>query len=364
MNLKTTTLGLIAVAVTTIGMSSASACTALQIKAKDGGIVVGRTMEFGMDVKPDALIVPAGSKLSSSLPEEANGIKYTSKYGMVGINFMNKRMLVDGMNEKGLYVGALYLPGYASYPEVKAETSDKSMAPEDYVAWLLANFSTVDEIKKNFNKVILVQNPQKEIGGESFPGHFLITDKSGTSVVIEPLNKSLVIYDNPLGVLTNSPTFDWHMINLSNYVNLSATNVPKIDLTGKKINSFGQGSGLVGIPGDFTPPSRFVRAVAFSQSAITLPTAKETMPQVFHIMNAFDIPLGSIQDKIGDKIHYDFTQWTSVADLKNNTYSIRTYQDQSIRKIDVAKALNKAKNEIKLIKLHSEQAIDDISTNF
>jgi len=345
-------------------MSSASACTALQLTAKDGGVVVGRTMEFGLDVKPDAVIVPAGTELASSLPKEANGIKYTTKYGIVGLNFMGKHMVVDGMNEKGMYVGALYLPGYASYPKVNAETSSKSMAPEDYVAWLLANFSTVEEIKKNYNNVILVQNPQKEIGGESFPGHFLITDKSGTSVVIEPLNNSLKIYDNPLGVLTNSPTFDWHMINLSNYVNLSATNVPKIDLTGKTINSFGQGSGLVGIPGDFTPPSRFVRAVAFSQSAITLPTAKETMPQVFHIMNSFDIPLGAIQEKAGDKIHYDFTQWTSVADLKNVTYSVKTYQDQSIRKIDVRKALDAAKGEVKVIKLKSEQAIDDISTNF
>ena len=364
MNLKKQTLGLLAVAVTTFGINTASACTALHLKAKDGGIVVGRTMEFGLDVKPDAVIVPAGTELVSSLPKEANGIKYTTKYGIVGLNFMGKHMVVDGMNEKGVYVGALYLPGYASYPEVKVETSSKSLAPEDYVAWLLGNFSSVEEIKKNYNNVTLVQNPQKEIGGESFPGHFLITDKSGASIVIEPLNNSLKIYDNPLGVLTNSPTFDWHMINLSNYVNLSATNVPKIDLTGKTINSFGQGSGLVGIPGDFTPPSRFVRAVAFSQSAITLPTAKETMPQVFHIMNSFDIPLGVIQDKIGDKIHYDFTQWTSVMDLKNLTYSVRTYQDQSIRKIDVRKALDAAKGEVKVIKLHSEQAIDDISTNF
>ncbi len=364
MNIRKQTLGLIAIAVTTVGMSTASACTALHLTAKDGGVVVGRTMEFGLDVKPDAVIVPAGTELVSSLPKEANGIKYTTKYGVVGLNFMGKHMLVDGMNEKGVYVGALYLPGYAAYPKVKAETSSKSMAPEDYVAWILGNFSSVEEIKKNYNKVILVQNPQKEIGGATFPGHFLITDESGASIVIEPLNNSLKIYDNPLGVLTNSPTFDWHMINLSNYVNLSAINVPKIDLTGKQIKSFGQGSGLVGIPGDYTPPSRFVRAVAFSQSAIELPTAKETMPQVFHIMNAFDIPLGSIQEKVGDKIHYDFTQWTSVMDLKNLTYSVKTYQDQSIRKIDVRKALDAAKGEVKVIKLKSSQAVDDISTNF
>jgi hypothetical protein len=91
--------------------------------------------------------------------------------------------------------------------------------------------------------------------------------------VIEPLNKGLKIYDNPLGVVTNAPTFDWHMTNLRNYINLSATNVPAVDMGGITLAQFGQGSGLRGLPGDFTPPSRFVRAVAFSQSAFPSDTA-------------------------------------------------------------------------------------------
>ena len=81
-------------------------------------------------------------------------------------------------------------------------------------------------------------------------------------------------------------------------------------------------------------------------------------------MNAFDIPLGSIQEKVGDTVHYDYTQWTSVADLNDLTYAVKTYQDQSIRSIDVRKALDAAKSEIKVIKLHSEQEIKDISTKF
>ena len=362
MNFKKNTIGLIALAVTAAGISSASACTALHLTAKDKGVVVGRTMEFGLDVKPNAVVVPAGTELTSSLPNESKGIKYTSKYGMVGLNFMNKSMLVDGVNEKGVYVGALYLPGYASYPKGTAENAAKSMAPEDYTTWLLSNFSSVAEIKKNYNNVILVQNPQKEIGNQSFPGHFLITDSSGASIVIEPIDNALKIHDNPLGVLTNSPSFDWHMTNLGNYANLSATNTEPLDLSGKKVNGFGQGTGLLGLPGDGTPPSRFVRAVAFSQSAIQLPTAEETVTQVFHIMNAFDIPFGSIQEKQGDAIHYDFTQWTSVADLKNLNYYVKTYKNQSLRKLDVKKALAADKSGIKLFDLQTEdQPIEDIT---
>ena len=343
---------------------SADACTAIRLTAKDGGVVVGRTMEFGIDVQSDAVVVPAGTKLTSSLPDKSKGIHYTNKYGIVGANFMNKHMVVDGMNEKGMYVGALYLPGYASYPEGTPENAAKSMAPEDYVAWLLGNFATVAEVKKNYNKVILVQNPQKEIGGQSFPGHFIITDNTGASIVIEPIDKTLKLHKNPLGVLTNSPSFDWHMTNLSNYTNLSATNVQPLDLSGTKIKTFGQGSGLVGLPGDYTPPSRFVRAVVFSQSAPQLATAKETVPQVFHIMNAFDIPYGVIQDKHKDGIHYDYTVWTSVADLKNVSYSFKTYKDQSIRTIEVNKALAAAGDGIKVIEMDSQQPIEDVSTNF
>lgn len=344
--------------------SSADACTALQLTAGDGGVVVGRTMEFGFDVASDAVVVPAGSKMTSSLPDKAQGIHYTTKYGIVGSNFMNKHMVVDGMNEKGLYIGALYLPGYASYQKGIPENAAKSMAPEDYVAWLLGNFATVAEVKANYDKVVLVENPQKEIGGQSFPGHFLITDSSGASIVIEPTDKTLKLFENPLGILTNSPTFDWHMINLSNYSNLSATNVAPLDLSGKTIRGFGQGTGLLGLPGDYTPPSRFIRAVAFSQSAPQLATAGETVLQMFHIMNAFDIPYGAVQDKTDSGTHIDYTVWTSVADLKNLHYAFKTYKDQSIRTIDVRKALAGAGNEIKVIEMDSKQPVEDVSTKF
>jgi choloylglycine hydrolase len=100
-------------------------------------------------------------------------------------------------------------------------------------------------------------------------------------------------------------------------------------------------------------------------AAIKLPTAKETVLQVAHIMNAFDIPLGIIQEKRKDgSVHYDFTQWTSIADLKNMKYAIKIYKNQTIRSIDVRKALAGAGNKVKVIELDVEQPIEDISTKF
>ncbi|MGA8322835.1 MAG: linear amide C-N hydrolase, partial [Xanthobacteraceae bacterium] len=174
------------------------------------------------------------------------------------------------------------------------------MAPYEYANWLLGNFANVDEVKANFNKVVLVPvviDAIKQVP----PVHFVVHDRSGKSVVIEPLDKTLKIFDNPLGVVTNSPNFEWHMTNLRNYVNLSA--VPPLGLGGVTLAQFGQGSGLRGLPGDFTPPSRFVRAVAFSQSAVQSDTAAQAVLQAFHILNNFDIPYGAVRDVEGGQMH-------------------------------------------------------------
>jgi choloylglycine hydrolase len=321
-------------------------------------------MEFGFDVQSDVVVVPRQTELTCSLPDKSKGMRYTSKYGMVGANVLGMRVIVDGLNEKGLYVGAFYFPGYASYSKPDPADYSKSLAPEDYGTWLLANFGSVQEVRANFAKVVLVPNPIKEIGGESFPGHFVVHDSTGASVVIEPVDGSLKLHENPLGVFANSPTFDWHMTNLRNYINLTALNVPPVEVGGIRLAQLGQGSGMRGIPGDFTPPSRFIRAVAFSQSAKKLPTTEETVPQVFHLMNAFDIPVGAVRDVHGTETHNDYTVWTSVTDLKNLRWAFRTYRDQSIRVVDVRKALAAAGGKARMIEMDSEQPILDVSGSF
>jgi len=347
-----------------LGQISVNACTEIRLTAGDDGVIVGRTMEFGFDPQSDAAVVPAGTELTSSLADKSLGIRYKSKYGMVGATFLKKPMIVDGVNEKGLYVGALYFPGYASYVKNSPEIAARAMAPEDYVGWLLANFASVEEVKANYNKVVLVENPIEEIGGQSFPGHYTIIDHTGAAVVIEPVEKTLKIYDNPLGVMTNSPSFDWHMTNLRNYVNLSAINAAPIDFGSIKLAGFGQGTGMLGIPGDFTPPSRFIRAVAFSRSAVKLQTTEATVRQAFHVMNAFDIPVGAISESKENIDVHDYTIWTSVSDLKNVRWAFKTYKGQTIRSIDVRKALTAAGSEIKIIEMESEQPVEDVSTQF
>ena len=127
------------------------------------------------------------------------------------------------------------------------------------------------------------------------PFHYTLHDASGASIVIEPVNGTLKVYDNPLGVMTNAPTFDWHLTNLKNYVKISPVNAEPITIDGQTIASFGQGSGLLGIPGDPTPPSRFIRALGYTMSAKRLPSGIQSVRLAEHILNDFDIPLGFIQ---------------------------------------------------------------------
>ena len=250
---------------------------------------------------------------------------------------------MDGLNEKGLHVGLFYFPGFAKYQEIKAEDYDNALAPWELGLYLLGTCENVNQAVDAAKGSWVGEVVQENMG--FVPGvHYILTDARGRgSVVLEYVGGELKIHPNPLGVMSNSPTFDWHMINLSNYVNMTVSNVPKLDVAGTELKGLGQGSGMLGIPGDFTPPSRFVRAVAFSKSALPVLTAREGVLQAFHILNQFDIPRGAAR---GVEVHEgvetevaDYTEWTTAADLTNRRYYFRTYANSRIRMIDL-KALD------------------------
>jgi len=190
-----------------------------------------------------------------------------------------------------------------------------------------------------------------------------VHDASGKSIVIEYVNGKLNIHDNPLGVMTNSPTFDWHMTNLRNYVNFSLVNVPPVQLGSVTLTGFGQGTGMLGLPGDFTPPSRFVRAVAFSQSVLPSATGNDAVLQAFHILNNFDIPKGAAREREKDEhgnIQADHTIWTSANDLKTKRFYFRTYENSQIRMVDLLK-MNLDAKDIATISMKGEEVIKPLT---
>ncbi len=307
------------------------ACTSLTIGTADGGTMYGRTMEFGFELDSQAIVVPRNFDFKGTGPNGEVGKTWTSKYAVAGMNALKLPILVDGVNENGLAGGILYFPGYAEYTADADADSTKSMAPWEFLTWALTSFSTVDEVKAALDGVEIVGVTMPQLGAIP-PFHYTLHDETGKSIVIEPTGGKLKVFENPYGVMTNSPTFDWHLTNLSNYVKLSSENAPPAKFNGHEVDSFGEGSGWLGIPGDPTPPSRFIRAMAFSMTSNPAPAGDTSVRLVEHIMNNFDIPKGTIRD---DKKVADYTQWTVVADLKDRSYYVKTYEDQTLRAINL-----------------------------
>ena len=334
-------------------------CTCTRIKAKDNSVVLGRTMEFGIDPGSNMTVFPRKFKFQGTLADNKPGFSWEGQYGFVGMSVTGKPLVSDGINEKGLYVGDLYLPGFAKYQEIEMGQEQKCISQLDVAGYLLSLCQTVEEAKKAIQDITVTGLYMEEIKNIP-PLHFAIHDKTGDSAVFEYIDGTLHIHNNPIGVLTNSPTFDWHMINLRNFVNLSATNVPELKLNGDTITQLGQGTGMLGLPGDSTPPSRFVRAVAFTQSALQPDNSEEAINLMYHIMNNFDIPKGFSRSTEGGETLYDFTFWTTLADLTNGNYYYRSYNTLKVFRVST-NSLNFDESDLKPLDTSSRDWYQDIT---
>ena len=359
--MKIRLLALLLAAMTAMAFAPvAHACTGISLTAKDGSVVRGRTGEFGTILHIRAIIVPKGIMMDGGAVDGAKAKTWTSKYGMVGVNANGEPAALDGLNEAGLSVGAFYFPDYADYPKVSAADDGNVVNPLNFVNYLLTRCATVEEVRKAAGSIKVAGAALKDWGGIVPPFHWIAADRSGKSIVIEPVGGKLVIHENPLGVITNSPTFDWHMTNIRNFIYLNPLNVPPVKLDGIKFSQLGQGSGLGGMPGDFTPPSRFVRAAVFSQSVFPVQTGREAVLEVFHILNQFDIPRGASVGMVDGKREADITQATLAADLKNLKFYVHNYYSRRIKLIDLNR-VDFGGSKIVQIDLPTEETIDDLT---
>jgi choloylglycine hydrolase len=336
----------------------ALACTGIRIQAEDGSIVYARTLEFGLNLESQVLFLPRGHEFIGTTASGKPGLKWNSKFAAVGMNAYHSDQLIDGVNEHGLAAGGFYLPGFADYQTVNPGEEPQTIAPWEVITWILTNFTNVDEVRAALAGIKVGAAPLDARNGVP-PLHYIAHDDSGNSLVIEYVDGQLHTYDNPIGVITNSPTFDWHVTNLRNYINLTATNVPPVELDNVRLGQLGQGSGLKGLPGDFTPPSRFVRAVALSQDALRGQTGPDSVRNAFHILDSFDIPRGVVRPAEGEREPFEYTQWTSASDLKNRTYYFHTYDNRRIRSVELAKFNLDAERPV-TIPINDEGAIENL----
>lgn len=344
---------------------SGLACTSLIVPTTEGSFVYGRTMEFGIPLKSDIMVVPRGYDFKGvgTDGKAGSGLNWTSKYAVAGMNALSQPLLVDGMNEKGMAGGLMNAPNTAVYQKPNAADSKNSIASYQMLIYALSNYSSVEEVKKNFPGLFVNSSTLGPYNG-IVQVRMQLHDAYGKSIVVEYLDGKLVISDNPIGVTTNDPAFSWHLLNLGNYVNLTPTEHDPLTIKGQKLSPPSSGSGLHGLPGDMLSSSRFIRAAVYVSSA-PKGDAKQQVNTAWHIMDNFDITPGSINLPAsnpygGGAGGYEITEWTVVADSKNQLYYVRTFENPSPQVFDLKKADLNAK-ELKFIKLNSAPSLQQLN---
>lgn len=334
-------------------------CTGIKFIAENNAITYARTLEFGQNIDSKIVMIPRNYTFTSSAPS-GHGLQWKTAYAVVGANACNVLTVLDGVNEKGLAGGLFYFPGYAQYQAVTKEQESNSIAPWDLMTWLLTTCANVAQVKQLLPTIKVTNTlfgPWKMVP----PVHAIVHDAQGNSLAIEYIDGNLHMHDNSLGTFTNAPSFDWHMTHLKNYINLSPLNIDNAQLGPIRLISTGQGSGMLGLPGDFTPPSRFIRAALLSQAAMNIRTEEDAIHGAFHLLNLFNIPIGSVREKTDNGVSCDYTQWTSAVDLHNKRYYFHTYENPQIQMIDLMRMNLDAPDPI-IKEMKYDEVINDITS--
>jgi len=336
---KSIILFLVAFGIFGLTPNFSNSCTIFRLKAKDGSLMVTRSMEFGVDLKYDIIVVPRNHKFTSPFINNKNGMSWNAKYGYLGIaSFGLEYGVSDGINEKGLSIGALWFEPDMKYQDVTPADSNIALAQAMFTDWVLSNFASTDELKSGINKVKVFKYTNLVL--KMAPTlHYAVYDANGGSIVVEYENGQCNIYDNPLGIMTNAPRFPWQISNLRQYLNMKPETPSPIVVDDYTLYPTGHGSGMFGIPGDYTPPSRFVRLAMLTYYCDKQPDATSNLNLSQHIINTFDIPFGIIVDKdnTGKITSEESTQWVTFRDLTNKIMYFRTYDNLTLRKINLSK---------------------------
>ena len=228
----------ILVTMITIGaiVNSSRACTGITLHSADGATITARTIEWaGNDLESRYSVVPRGYTQQSYVPGGLKeGMTFKAKYGYVGLAVEQEEFVVDGLNEAGLAAALFYFPDYGQYEDYDPASKSTTISDLQLVSWILSRFSTIDEVREAISGIHVVT-----IDPRGSTVHWRITEENGRQVVLEIVGGKPTFYENTLGVLTNSPGFEWHITNLNNYVNLAAGPIKEHKVGELMLTAFG-----------------------------------------------------------------------------------------------------------------------------
>ncbi|WP_242359472.1 choloylglycine hydrolase [Lactococcus petauri] len=300
-------------------------CTSITYVTKDH--YFGRNFDYEISYNEEVAITPRNYNLEFRKIENLN-----AHYAMIGIvaGVADYPLYYDATNEKGLSMAGLNFSGYAHYNEYKA--GKENVSPFEFIPYILGQCTTVNEAKKLLDNINLVNiNFSEEI--PLSPLHWLLADKE-KSIVIESMEEGLHIYDNPVGVLTNNPSFDHQLFNLNNYRSLSRV-TPKNNFSDQiDLNVYSRGMGGIGLPGDLSSMSRFVRATFTKLNSVSGDSEEESVGQFFHILGSVEQQKGLCD--VGDE-KYEYTVYSSCCNVDKGIYYYRTYENSQITAVNMFK---------------------------
>lgn len=298
-------------------------CTAVTYKTKNH--YFGRTLDLEHSYKETVTVTPRNFSFSFCREKSLQ-----QHYAMIGMAFVvdNYPLYYDATNEKGLSMAGLNFPGNADY---KPEADGKdNIAPFEFIPWILGQCATVVETREKLERINLVKinfrddMPLAEL-------HWIISDRE-ESITVECTGDGLKVYDNPVGVLTNNPGFDIQMFHLNNYMNLSVE-PPVNNFSQKlKLEPYCRGMGAMGMPGDLSSESRFVRAAFTKMNSVSGDSESESISQFFHILGAVSQQRGCVRIGEGE---YEMTIYSSCCNIDRGIYYYTTYENNQITGVDM-----------------------------
>lgn len=300
-------------------------CTAMSYKTNDH--YFGRTLDYEFSFGESIVITPRNFPFSFR-----NGERWENHYALIGMAHISDGcpLYYEATNEKGLSMAGLNFPGYAVYHP--AAWDNDNVAPFELIWWILGRCATLDEAR---NKISHLNITAWDFRADmpATPLHWMIADETG-SLVVESMTDGLHIHENPVGVMTNSPPFDFHLLNLANHMNLSREPgenrlAPQLSLT-----TASRGMGAVGLPGDLSSPARFIRCAFTRLNSVSGGSEEESVRQFFHILGSVEHTRGCVHMGGGQ---YEITIYTCCCNTNRGIYYYTTYENSRITAVDMHK---------------------------
>ncbi|GHP13912.1 penicillin amidase [Lentilactobacillus fungorum] len=311
------------------------ACTGIELISRQGNPYWARTQDFEQHFEYSGVKITKGYEFTATFTPFKT---QTNVMGIVWAKDIHKSpVLLDGINDYGICGGSFYFDHFYKYVPTKEITAAGKVAirGEELCTWILTHYKSLDDIKKNLGNDIGITNEPGPMMGMSVPQHCVFQDETGRSIVVEPsVENSFRIFENPVGVFTNAPTFDWHLNNLKTWLERTTNRsyTYQVDEPIEQIKLGESTSGLVGIPADYKPESRFLRA-AFSKLLSTEVDDDEALNQLYQLLTAVNTPKGSLRINADDNTLVAWTQYTAGYDIKKKILYAFTYDNRNLRSL-------------------------------